>query len=170
MSAEAKTAMPPLDLTRWRNVPMMLMIPGGLLALIGFFVNRQQFAYSWLLAFMFFLSLCLGSLFLVILHHLFDAGWSVPIRRFCEHIASMLFPWMALLFLPIAFLAKTIYPWMHEAHPKLDHSLQAKWPLFTNTWFYIAAAFCFLIWWLLTNRLRTWSLRQDETGAAQCTY
>ena len=162
--------MPPLDLSRWRNVPMILMIAGGLLALIGFFVNRQQFAYSWLLAFMFFLSLCLGALFLVILHHLFDAGWSVPIRRFCEHIASILFPWMALLFIPIAFLAKTIYPWMHEPNPQLDHSLQAKLPLFTTTWFYIVAAFCFLVWWLLTSRLRFWSLRQDETGAAQCTF
>src|SRR5947207_14611025 len=113
MSAEAKTAMPPLDLTRWRNVPMMLMVPGGLLALLGFFVNRQQFAYSWLLAFMFFLSLGLGALVLVLLHHLFDAGWSVPIRRFCEHIAGLL-PWMAFLFIPIALLAKRIYPLMSE--------------------------------------------------------
>ena len=161
--------MPPLDLSRWRNVPVILMISGGLLALIGFFADSKQFAYSWLLAFMFFLSLGLGALFLVILHHLFDAGWSVPIRRFCEHIASILFPWMALLFIPIAFLAKKIYPWMSE-NPQFDHSLKAKLPLFTTSWFYIVAAFCFLVWWLLTNRLRFWSLKQDETGAAQCTF
>src|SRR2546423_6890808 len=139
MSSAPKTVSQPLDLSRWRNVPLILMIAGGLLALLGFFVDRQQFAYSWLLAFMFFLSLGLGSLFLVILHHLFDAGWSVPIRRFCEHIAGLL-PWMALLFIPIACLAKTIYPWMHEANPRLDHSLQAKLPLFTTAWFYIVAA------------------------------
>src|SRR5882724_8531734 len=102
MSSEPKTAMPPLDLSRWRKVPAILMVIGGLLALIGFFVNRQQFAYSWLLAFMFFLSLCLGSLFLVLMHHLFDAGWSVAIRRFCEHIATMLYAVMLPLFIPIA--------------------------------------------------------------------
>src|SRR5437763_17070623 len=113
MSSPTKTAMPPLDLSRWRNVPIILMIAGGLLALLGFFVHRQQFAYSWLLAFMLFLSLGLGSLFLVILHHLCDAGWSVPIRRFCEHIAGLLPP-MALLFIPSACLANTIYPWMDE--------------------------------------------------------
>src|SRR5258708_1013207 len=106
MSSETKTATPPLDLSRWRNVPMILMVAGGLLAFVGYFVDRRQFAYSWLLAYMFFLSLCLGSLFLVIVHHLFDAGWSVPIRRFCEHIASMLFPCMALLFIPIACMAR----------------------------------------------------------------
>ena len=41
----------------------------------------SEFAFSWLLAFMFFLSLGLGGLFLVMVHHLVDAGWSVPIRR-----------------------------------------------------------------------------------------
>ena len=158
-----------LDLSRWRNAPLILMLVGAALAALGFFVNREQLAYSWLLSFMFFLSLCLGALFLVIIHHLFDAGWSVPLRRFCEHIASMLFPWMALLFLPIALLAKTIYPWM-SANPRTDHALAAKLPLFTVPMFYVVAAACFLIWWFLSNRLRYWSLEQDKTGAALPTY
>jgi len=172
MSSENKTATAraPLDLSRWRNVPMILTVAGGILALIGLAVSREEFAYSWLLAFMFFLSICLGALFLVITHHLFDAGWSVPIRRFCEHIATMLFPTMLLLFLPIAFLARRIYPWMIEANPKLDYSLQAKQPLFSTTWFYIVAAGCFAVWYLLSNRLRYWSLEQDKTGAALPTY
>ena len=65
MSSEPKTPSGPsaLDLSRWRNVPTILIAGGGLLALIGLLVNRQEFAYSWLLAFMFFLSLCLGALF-----------------------------------------------------------------------------------------------------------
>src|SRR5258707_2724092 len=95
MSSETKSAMPPLDLSRWRNVPAILMVVGGVLSLAGFFLgDRDQFAYSWLLAFMFFLSFGFGALFLVIVHHLFDAGWSVPIRRFFEHIATPLFPTM----------------------------------------------------------------------------
>ena len=97
---------------------MILLAIGALISLIGLAFFPQQFAYAWLLAFMFFLSLCLGSLFLILAHHLFDAGWSVAIRRFCEHIASLLFPWMAVLFLPIAFLAKSIYPWMTEKNPE----------------------------------------------------
>ncbi len=71
-------APPELDLSRWRAVPAWLMIVGGLGAIIGWAVPalRAQFAYSWLLAFMFYLSLCLGALFLVLLHHLF-----VPVGR-----------------------------------------------------------------------------------------
>jgi hypothetical protein len=161
---------PRLDISRWRNVPMILVAIGGVISLIGAAFFTRQFAYAWLLAFMFFLSLCLGSLFLILAHHLFDAGWSVAIRRFCEHIASLLFPWMALLFLPIAFLAKSIYPWMTEANPQRDHALAAKQPLFSLPMFYVVAAVCFLVWWLLSNRLRFWSLEQDKTGEAKPTY
>ena len=177
MSSQTKAArLEPLDLSRWRNAPALLMAVGGLIALVGLAASwkvdgGRQFAFSWLLAFMFCLSLCLGALFLVLVHHLFDAGWSVPIRRFNEHIASLLFPWMALLFVPIALLARTIYGWMgpsEQAHP--DHALHAKLPLFTIPMFYLVAAGCFCVWWLLTNRLRYWSLKQDETGEAKCTF
>ena len=171
MNQQPSTSQPPFDLSKWRNVPNLLLVVGFGLALLGFFVghDHKEFAYAWLLSFMFFLSLGLGALFLVIVHHLFDAGWSVPIRRFCEHIACLLFPWMLLLFLPIAFLAKTIYPWMSE-NPLANPSLAAKQPLFSVRGFFIVSGLCFLIWWLLSNRLRYWSLRQDKTGDAKPTH
>jgi hypothetical protein len=91
----------------------------------------------------------------------------VPIRRFCEHIATLLFPTMALLFLPIAALAPKLYEWMSRP---MDHAVHAKWPMFTVPAFYVIAAILFGVWWLLTNRLRYWSLRQDVTGDAQPTH
>src|SRR3954467_8864167 len=103
MSSEPKTRPAPLDLSRWRNVPTLLIAGGAVVALLGLLVNRQQFAASWLLAFMFCLSFCLGALFLVIAHHLFDAGWSVAIRRTCENIASLL-PLLFFFWIPIALL------------------------------------------------------------------
>jgi hypothetical protein len=169
MQHKPVTAEAPLDLSRWRNVPMILLVGGGILSVIGLIAKPKEFAYSWLLAFMFFLSLCLGALFLVIAHHLFDAGWSVPIRRFCEHIACLLFPWMLIAFLPIAFFAKTIYKWLN-VNPAVDHALAAKQPLFSYPMFFVVSAFCFGVWFLLTNRLRYWSLKQDETGDALPTF
>ncbi len=130
----------------------------------------KRFAFSYLTAYMFFLSLPLGALFLVILHHLLDASWSVPTRRFVEHIACLSFPWMAVLFIPIALLAKEIFPWMSIADPQADHALRAKLPLFTPTMFYVVAAFCFGVWGWLSHSLRRWSLEQDKTGAANCTF
>jgi len=119
---------------------------------------------------MFFLSICLGSLFLVMLHHLFDASWSIGLRRFLEHLACLL-PIMGFLFIPIAIFAPQIYPWMRlirEGHP--DHALLSKQPLLTYAGYYAASIGCFVIWWVLSRNLRAWSLRQDVSGSAECTY
>src|SRR5436309_15644145 len=129
-----------LTMPPWaRNLPVILIVVGVIVGLIAAVVNVKQFAYSYLLAFMFFLSICLGALFLVLVHHLFDASWSVPIRRYVEHMACLA-PVMAALFVPIAILAPRIYEWMHRLQTgEIDHSLQAKQPLFTIPMFYVVA-------------------------------
>jgi hypothetical protein len=164
----------PLDLSKWRSLPAKLIVAGGLVALIGLFVSLhhdggKQFAYAWLLAFMFCLSIGLGSLFLVIVHHLFDAGWSVPIRRFNEHIATMLYSVMPFLWIPVGIFAKKLYGWMSE-NPAHDHALAAKAPLFTISGFYIVSIGLFVVWYVLAGGLRKWSLEQDRTGGSRPTY
>jgi hypothetical protein len=172
-SSPSNTA--PLDLSKWAGFPNKLIGVGFVLAVIGAALDYKvhgglrQFGFSWLLAFMFVVSLCLGSLFLVLAHHLFDAGWSVPPRRFLEHIAATVWPWIPIFFIPIALLAKTIYPWM-TADPHSDHALHAKGDLFTTGGFYTVAVLNFLVWWILTRGLRKWSIAQDATGAAECTF
>ena len=156
-----------------RKLPLILLVLGGIIGLIAAFVNVKQFAYSYLLAFMFYLSICLGAMFLVLIHHLFDASWSVTVRRISEHLMFLL-PVMALLFIPIAILAPMkLYPWLIKfvgqgAHA--DHALGAKQPIFSVTWFYIIAVLLFAVWTWLSWNLRRWSLRQDQTGEALCTY
>jgi hypothetical protein len=162
-----RTEVAPLDLSRWRSWPGRLMVAGGALALIGLIVNPKQFGYAWLQAFMFFLSLGLGALFLVIIHHLFDAMWSVPLRRFVEHIACLL-PWMFLLFIPLLIVAPQIYPWM-TIDPHADHALHAKHAYLNKPFWYVRVFILFGIWTWLALGFRKWSLRQDETGSAECT-
>jgi hypothetical protein len=159
---------PPLDLSGWRKLPAVLMVLGGILSVVGLLKRPQEFGYSWLLAFMFFLTLALGALFLTMIHHLTDAGWSVATRRFCEHLGALLFPWLAILFVPVILLAPKIYPWL-TLNPANDRALSAKWPLLTLPGFCVASAIFFAVWWLLSSHLRFWSLKQDETGAALCT-
>jgi hypothetical protein len=74
------------------------------------------------------------------------------------------------LFIPIAILAPKIYPWMQMAeHHKEDLAVEAKYPLFTFPGYYAVAVFCFAVWSVLSWKLRYWSLKQDETGGADCT-
>jgi hypothetical protein len=170
MKQETNELPPPMDLSGWRNAPKVLMVIGAILSVIGLIVSPSEFGFSWLTSFMFFLTLSLGALFLAMIHHLTDAGWSVATRRFCEHIASLLFPWLAILFIPILLLVGKIYPWMvlNQNHV-IDRALSAKGPLFTCVGFTAASAVFFGIWWLLTGRINYWSLRQDVTGDALCT-
>jgi hypothetical protein len=169
MSSHPQAQHPPLDLSGWRKVPNLLIGVGGLLAVIGAATNLTAFGYSWIVAFMFCFSLCIGALFLVIVHHLFDAGWSVPIRRTCENVASLL-PWMAVFFIPIALLAPRLYPWMSVVDPTTDHALHAKAPLFTIPGFYISSVVVLAVLSFVALGLRKWSVAQDATGAAECTH
>jgi len=171
MSSHTETTYlpPPLDLSGWRKLPAVLMTIGAILSVIGLIASPQEFGYSWLLAFMFFLTLALGALFLTMIHHLTDAGWSVATRRICEHIGSLLFPWLAILFIPVILLSSKIYLWL-TLNTADDRALSAKWPLFTLPGFCAASAIFFGIWWLLTARINYWSLRQDVTGEALCTH
>jgi hypothetical protein len=159
---------PPMELSVWRGAPIILIVIGAIVSVIGLIANPTEFGYSWLVAFMFFLTLALGGLFLVLLHHLTDAGWSAATRRFCEHIASLL-PWLGILFIPVVVLLGKIYPWMWITHEGV-RALTAKGPLFSVKGFIAASAIIFGIWWLLTNRINYWSLRQDVTGDALCTH
>jgi hypothetical protein len=161
---------PPLDLSTWKMLPNLLIAVGGIGAVAGYFSDPRQFGFSWLLAYMFFLALCLGGLGFTILHHLFDASWSVPIRRIFEQLAVLLFPTMLVLFLPIVFLAPKLFEWMQKINNHtVDHPIAAKYPLFTYPGFYLVSLFCFLVWAWLSRGLRGWSLKQDETGSVLCT-
>jgi len=165
-----------LDLSRWRKAPFLAIGAGALFLILGFLAAgrhggdhmMRQFGFSWLLAFMFFLSLCMGGLFLVLAHHLFDASWSVPIRRYCEHLACLALP-LAVLFLPVAFLAPKMYHWMSiEANP--DHSLAAKAAMLNKPFWYARYVIYFVVWCGLAFSLRKFSVAQDADGAAKWTH
>ena len=124
-----------------------------------------RFAYSYLTAYMFCLSLCASSLYLLFLHHLFDASWSVPVRRLSEHISSLMFPWMLVLVLPILVLAPKIYPWF-TLDPATDHSLDVKKALFRPAMFYTVVPALIISWGMIARAFRKYSLAQDLDGAA----
>jgi hypothetical protein len=154
-------------------LPGAMIFIGAVLTILGAVASFRhnggaEFGFAWLLAFMFYYSVALGALFLVLVHHLTDAGWSVGIRRFCEHLASLLRLPLIVLFLPVGLLGPKIYSWMNF-NPSENNLVAAKLPVFTIPGFWVTSAIFFGIWWLLTSRLCSLSLQQDETGAADCT-
>ena len=158
MASHAKEEVATLKLAPiWSKLPLILTVVGLVVGAAAFLFNKdhgKQLAYSYLTAYMFFLSLVFGGLFLVLIHHLFDAYWTVPLRRIIENLA-MLAPVMFLLWLPIVGFAWSdqiqLYPWFF-ADVHTDHALEAKQPLFTRAGWVIMITACFAIWPVVLER------------------
>ncbi len=69
-----------------------------------------HFFAPYLVGYLFWLGIALGSIGLTMLHHLVGGSWGLVIRRPLEAGAATV-PLLALLFLPIAFGIPTLYPW-----------------------------------------------------------
>src|SRR3954469_16282206 len=79
-------------------------------AVIGAMTNRPQFINSYLFAYQFILGIALGSMALVMLHHMTGGDWGYCIRRILE-ASAMTMPLVTILFIPIFFNAKLLLPW-----------------------------------------------------------
>ena len=140
----------------------------GLLALAATFSSllgegtREQFFFSYLVAYLFVLSLILGSMFFVLVQHMARAGWSVVVRRVAENLMGTM-PIMVPLFLPIAFGYHTLYHHWVDAEPD-DAVLAGKSSYLNVTFFFVRAVLYFAIWNGIAFYFRRTSLRQDETG------
>src|SRR3989338_8975740 len=80
-------------------------------AMLGF-KNPAQFYFSYLVSFLFFLSIALGALFFVLVQFAAKATWSVVVRRIAENIAGTL-PLFSLLFLPLLAGMHDLFHWTH---------------------------------------------------------
>src|SRR5262249_52801154 len=99
----------------------------GLLALMGGIAygtaHPAEFFRSYLLAFMFWNGLTVGSLAVLMLQYLTGGAWGISIRRELE-AATRTLPLTAIAFLPIALGMHTLYEWTHAdvvAHDELLH-------------------------------------------------
>lgn len=127
----------------------------------------EQAYFSYLVAYMFCLSLVLGSLFFVMLHHVTRAGWSVVVRRVAENVMALM-PWMVVLFIPIVLGRETLFH--HWLHPDPNDTVLAGKAAYLNApFFFIRAAIYFTVWTVLALWFRRTSIAQDQTGDAQLT-
>ena len=104
-SADSISSAPAAPALAGSSLPLGLGVAGLVVAVAGFFVDGPQAAAAgWLTALVFWVGIAVGFLFLIMLGYIFDAGWSVVLRRQLEHLVSV-FKWLAVLFLPLLVLA-----------------------------------------------------------------
>ncbi|MEI6073737.1 MAG: hypothetical protein WCS31_18290 [Verrucomicrobiae bacterium] len=134
---------------------------------VGAGFDADQFAFSYLFAFMFFFTICMGGLFWILVHHAVDAEWSVVVRRQLENLASLLVV-MAVLFIPLVFVAPKLWDWM-AIPPGTSPLLEEKQPFLTPWFFWMRAAFYFGFFAIAATWLRANSILQDSDGAPRYT-
>lgn len=139
-----------LTAPRWQRLQLGALVLGlvglGGCALAGM-SDRTQVFRSYLPAYLFFLGIGLGSLALLMVHHLTGGAWGWTIRGVAEAAAGTL--WLlALLFLPLVMGLTDLYPWARWNPEEIEHSgiLRQKSLYLNATGFQLRAVVYFVVW------------------------
>jgi hypothetical protein len=138
-------------------IALVAIIAGGVVSWIGWQRAPEQFYFSYLVAWLFWAGLSLGSLSLVLLHNLTGGKWGDLIRPISRAAAAVI-PLMALLFLPIWLQPQKLYEWAIPSHVEHDPILQHKAAYLNVGFFQLRAAIYFVLWTLLVAML-AWQAR-----------
>src|SRR5690606_7787432 len=112
---------------RWTSLCLIALELGVLGLVIRCLVVPRSFVFCFLTAWLYFVSIGMGAVLLVMTGHAARARWFGALRRVAE-IPAATFPFFLLLVLPIFFGLDELYPWVHpspelgeEALHVIDH-------------------------------------------------
>lgn len=149
-----------------RRVPataLVVALVAAAACVLGVIVDPNQFFHSYLMAYMFWLGLAIGSLAIAMVQYVTGGVWAFVMRRSLE-AASRTLPLMAVLFVPILFGLHQLYPWSVASVVATDEVIRLK-SAYLNVPFFIVRAAIFLgVWLLLGYLVNRWSLENDRTG------
>jgi hypothetical protein len=142
------------------------------IAVVSAFIStngREEFFRAYLLGFMCWLGVALGSMAILMIRHLTGGGWGTVIRRILG-AAMRTVPLLAVLFIPVILGMKHLYIWARPLSEVTDKHLREHLEDITKTYltprgFILRAAFYFAIWNLLSFLLSKWSKQTDHAGA-----
>ena len=136
--------------------------------------DLDEFYRAYLLGYMCWLGVALGSMAVIMIRHLTGGGWGVVIRRI-QGSAMRSLPILTVLFVPIAVAALQgrIYPWAMSLDaiqdPRIREHLEKhsfiKDAYLNPRGFIIRAIIYFAIWNLLSYLLSKWSKQGDAPNA-----
>jgi hypothetical protein len=170
----------PLDLTPppvVKTIAQRSLIVGVVFTLISLwlaFSRPDEFYPAYLLGFMCWLGVALGSMAIIMIRHLTGGGWGVVIRRL-QGAAMRTLPLLTALFIPllVAVAQKRMYPWAMPLSSITDDHIREHLekhsfilPSYLNfNGFLVRACIYFIIWNLLSILLSKWSKEGDSPSS-----
>ena len=139
---------------------------GGIGFVVALAIDSTQALSSYLIAYSFAVTVVIGLVAFVMGAHAMNAAWPTTVRRLAE-VGFGAMPLLVVLYLPL-FWSMRLYPW---AHPErvTDHHVRElvehKLPVMNAPFFFARAVGFLLLWTLVAEMLRRWSLRMDRPDA-----
>ncbi len=81
--------------------------------------DQPRFINAYLIGFFFVLGLSLGSMGMVMMHHMMGGDYAYLTRRIFE-AGAMSMPLVTILFIPVAMGVKHLYPWANYTYGSGD--------------------------------------------------
>jgi hypothetical protein len=108
-----ETYQSPASVSGMQRLGMAAALGGVVLTGIGFMMSGlDRFYEAYLVAYVFWAGVALGSLAILMVIHLTGGAWGLVIRRPLE-AATRTIPLMAVLFIPVIFGMGHLYHWTH---------------------------------------------------------
>src|SRR5580704_8963995 len=154
-----------------RKISQRSLVIGIVFAVISAalaFIRPDEFYRAYLLGFMCWLGVALGSMAILMIRHLTGGGWGMVIRRI-QGAAMRTLPLLAILFIPVALGIHRLYIWAQPLDQIKDKHLREHLESLTQTYlttagFVYRAIFYFAIWNLISFLLSRWSKETDRPG------
>ena len=156
--ADMQNYQAPAELDNVRNAAVGI---GGL-ALIawiaGVYFSPEQALRSWLLGFIFWGGISIGSLGVLMLQYLTGGAWGVVIRRIME-AASRTLPVVVVMFIPLAFIGSYHYWTTWSAD---DYAIAHRgWYMTQESWI-LRSVIYFVLLLIIMFLLNKWGAAQDQ--------
>jgi len=153
----------PRSLNRVQRWALILGGLGVVLGLGALALSPVQFFRSYLIGWLFWLGIALGSLGLLMMHHQAGGAWTAVARRFME-AASRTLPLLAVLVIPIWIGIPYLYPWADPNSVAANALLQHKQPYLNVPFFIFRTVLYFVVWIGLELMLNHWASAEDRNN------
>ena len=125
--------------------------------IFGFISEPELTLRGWLLGFIMFAGIGIGSLGILLLQYLTGGAWGIVIRRVAE-AGSRTIPLLAILFIPIGMGIFNLYEWAHIPN---DHFIKARGWYMEPEWWAARSVLYFALFSFIGYMFNRWSIRQD---------
>jgi hypothetical protein len=161
-----------LEQSRWaagRNTLFLAALISIIACVAGYISDPERFFRSYTVAFAFTSAIGLGAFFFVMAMYLAGNAAGVTVRRIMENVMITL-PVGAILFIPLIFGLKYVYPWMHADVVSANVNLRAKSAYLTENFFVLRTYVFFFLWSIWIFSIYRQSTKQDTERSVRQMY